>query len=303
MKNLRCLHTSLSQQSQCPISWVCKVLGPCQFSVVVVVSNEEPHMSPYISITAVTMSYILDVSIHLYHSSSNVLYLGCVKFWVHGNFLLLLSCPMKNLRCLHTSLSQQSQCPLSSVCKVLGPCQFSARLRPLLDMRIYSKSLARSITRLPDNSSVTVQWLPVHVGISGNELADSLAKPGATTQLDERDLFSTIKTQCLQEWKSNAAHMTGTEQEGQAPVHPPKKIFTYLPRAYLVFLDTAEAQQYLHFFYHFKWLNYIFRVWNTYPYSHAQQWPQKIDTEPEQQLYTPKKEDFATTVIEMHGDI
>ncbi|UYV78223.1 HSP90AB1 [Cordylochernes scorpioides] len=65
------------------------------------------------------------------------------------------------------------------------------------------------------NSSVTVQWLPAHIGIPGNELAVSLAKAGAlglseakesTTQLDERDLLRTIKTQCLQEWKSNAAH-------------------------------------------------------------------------------------------------
>ncbi|UYV61154.1 hypothetical protein LAZ67_1003608 [Cordylochernes scorpioides] len=64
-------------------------------------------------------------------------------------------------------------------------------------------------------NSVTVQWLPAHVGIPGNELADSLAKAGAlglpearesTTQLDERDLLRTIKTQCLQEWKSDAAH-------------------------------------------------------------------------------------------------
>ncbi|UYV77798.1 GOLGA2 [Cordylochernes scorpioides] len=88
------------------------------------------------------------------------------------------------------------------------------------------KSIAKSVNRLPANSSVTVQWLPPHVGIPGNELADSLAKAGAlglpearesTTQLDERDLLRTIKTQCLQEWKSDAAHMTGTEQEGQAP--------------------------------------------------------------------------------------
>ncbi|UYV74480.1 hypothetical protein LAZ67_11003640 [Cordylochernes scorpioides] len=34
-------------------------------------------------------------------------------FWVHVNFLFLLSCPMKSLRCLRASLSQQSQCPLS----------------------------------------------------------------------------------------------------------------------------------------------------------------------------------------------
>ncbi|UYV78390.1 hypothetical protein LAZ67_16001159 [Cordylochernes scorpioides] len=77
------------------------------------------------------------------------------------------------------------------------------------------KSIAKSVNRLPANSSVTVQSLPAHFGIPGNELADSLAKAGAlglpearesTTQLDERDLLHTFKTQCLQEWKSNAAH-------------------------------------------------------------------------------------------------
>ncbi|UYV71468.1 hypothetical protein LAZ67_8003410 [Cordylochernes scorpioides] len=46
-----------------------------------------------------------DISMHLYHSSHDVLYLGCEKllFWIHVNFLLL-SCPMKNLRCPHAFL-------------------------------------------------------------------------------------------------------------------------------------------------------------------------------------------------------
>ncbi|UYV64337.1 FAT4 [Cordylochernes scorpioides] len=62
MKSLRCLHTSLSQQPQCSLSWLCKaaVLGPCQISVVVV-SNEEPQMSPCLSITAAAMFSILSV--------------------------------------------------------------------------------------------------------------------------------------------------------------------------------------------------------------------------------------------------
>ncbi|UYV84031.1 SSBP2 [Cordylochernes scorpioides] len=68
--------------------------------------------------------------------------------------------------------------------------------------------IAKSVNRLPANSSVTVQWLPAHIGIPRNELADSLAKSGdlghpesrkSTTRLDERDLLRTIKTQCLQE--------------------------------------------------------------------------------------------------------
>ncbi|UYV80999.1 hypothetical protein LAZ67_19002460 [Cordylochernes scorpioides] len=40
---------------------IAATMGPCQFSVVVVVSYEEPQMSPYISITAAVMSTILDV--------------------------------------------------------------------------------------------------------------------------------------------------------------------------------------------------------------------------------------------------
>ncbi|UYV63306.1 K02A2.6-like [Cordylochernes scorpioides] len=73
------------------------------------------------------------------------------------------------------------------------------------------KSITKSVNRLQANSSVTVQWLTAHVE---NELTDFLAKSGAlghpevrksTTQLDERDLLRTIKTQCLQEWKFTAA--------------------------------------------------------------------------------------------------
>ncbi|UYV69554.1 hypothetical protein LAZ67_6003952 [Cordylochernes scorpioides] len=42
-------------------------------------------------------------------------------------------------------------------------------------------------------------------------MAEESAKPQpaareSTTQQEERDLLRTIKTQCLQEWKSNAAH-------------------------------------------------------------------------------------------------
>ncbi|UYV73633.1 hypothetical protein LAZ67_11000093 [Cordylochernes scorpioides] len=68
----------------------------------------------------------------------------------YSGMLLLLSCPIKSLRCIHASPSQQQQCPLSWVCKAaaLGLCQISARLRPLLAMRIcgvkYKSTLSKT---------------------------------------------------------------------------------------------------------------------------------------------------------------
>ncbi|UYV74206.1 hypothetical protein LAZ67_11002421 [Cordylochernes scorpioides] len=67
------------------------------------------------------------------------------------------------------------------------------------------KSIAKSVNRLPANSSVTVQWLPAHTLAKAGALGLPEARE-STTQLDERDLLRTIKTQCLQEWKSDAAH-------------------------------------------------------------------------------------------------
>ncbi|UYV63548.1 PURA, partial [Cordylochernes scorpioides] len=64
-------------------------------------------------------------------------------------------------------------------------------------------------------------------------IPDSLAKTGAlglpearesTTQLDERDLLRTIKTQCLQEWKSDAAHDCCFVRE-KSTVDSPSKCF------------------------------------------------------------------------------
>ncbi|UYV83305.1 hypothetical protein LAZ67_23000454 [Cordylochernes scorpioides] len=96
--------------------------------------------------------------------------------------------------------------------KPLHKGKFSFAKLPFLQ---YSNSPVRGYLSLKDILALQLVEIRYHVGIPGNELADSLVKAGAhglleakesTTRLDERDLLRTIKTQCLQEWKSNAAH-------------------------------------------------------------------------------------------------
>ncbi|UYV62068.1 hypothetical protein LAZ67_1007717 [Cordylochernes scorpioides] len=80
---------------------------------------------------------------------------------------------------------------------------------------IYSDSRAAIYTLQSCFSSQEPLLKSIAKSLTLEFLADSLAKAGAlglpearesTTQLDKRDLLRTIKTQCLQEWKSDAAH-------------------------------------------------------------------------------------------------
>ncbi|UYV71218.1 hypothetical protein LAZ67_8002224 [Cordylochernes scorpioides] len=57
----RDFYVHLYQSSHNILYWVGKAAVLGQFSVVAVVSNEEPQMSPYIFITAVAISSILGV--------------------------------------------------------------------------------------------------------------------------------------------------------------------------------------------------------------------------------------------------
>ncbi|UYV64958.1 hypothetical protein LAZ67_3002563 [Cordylochernes scorpioides] len=68
----------------------------------------------------------------------------------------------KKVEMYHASPSHQQQCPLSWVCKAaaLGLCQISARLRPLLDMRICGDGWLRHyIKGFPDSCQFTSEVL------------------------------------------------------------------------------------------------------------------------------------------------
>ena len=48
--------------------------------------------------------------------------------------------------------------------------------------------LRRKLRNLPLDHRVTMQWVPAHCGIPGNEAADCLAKQGANVDQHEREV-------------------------------------------------------------------------------------------------------------------
>ncbi|UYV61140.1 Cda5 [Cordylochernes scorpioides] len=155
MKSLRCLHASPSQQSQCSLSWVCKAaaLGLCQFSA---------RLRPLLGMRYVGTQAASNVPTEVFSCPDQFGYYpdmeDCSKYFVcvFGDALhesctggLYFSAELqtcdwpRNVQCAtepqivhHLYHSNRS---LSWMCKAaaFGPYQISARLRPLLDMRIW----------------------------------------------------------------------------------------------------------------------------------------------------------------------
>ena len=61
---------------------------------------------------------------------------------------------------------------------------FLTDARSFLEALISNKSpdLAQAMQRLSISRQVTIQWIPAHCGVQGNEIADQLAKEGATLE-------------------------------------------------------------------------------------------------------------------------
>ena len=91
-------------------------------------------------------------------------------------------------------------------------------------------SLFSKLIELTKKYHVTMQWIPAHCGIRGNEIADTLAKQGAQDeQTDSTTTYSEEKTiikSCLKDkWKSEHPKYNGADAYSQLERHEQVIIF------------------------------------------------------------------------------
>ncbi|UYV70764.1 hypothetical protein LAZ67_8000531 [Cordylochernes scorpioides] len=64
------------------------------------------------------------------------------------------------------------------------------------------KNIAAEINKLKKNTKISLQWIPSHVGVPGNEEADRLAKEGAAGHPDATLQLNRRESTQLARWKS-----------------------------------------------------------------------------------------------------
>ena len=83
-----------------------------------------------------------------------------------------------------------------------------------------TRQLRESFENLASTSTVTLQWIPAHCGIKGNENADRLAKEGGKQEQPETSMsLKESKMHIKHRWSSRFLEKTGNYKPHLDPIH------------------------------------------------------------------------------------
>ncbi|UYV64195.1 hypothetical protein LAZ67_2007019 [Cordylochernes scorpioides] len=216
-------------------------------------------------------------------------------------------------------ISSNFTCELTAIWKALDVCLNQPSLHQAEGIIIYSHSRSALEAIQKGNTRITqkihslltqletleknciLQWIPAHVGIEGNEMADELAKE-ARKLSQRKEQMSVFDADALAKYKIIKKKK---KKDQICEINSERKLTKTITR-----LRTK----------HYKGMTIhpdgtrTYKACNNCPGveltpTHIFSCPamaaalQKIYLDPEQQLYTPKIVDIAAAVMEMHGDI
>ncbi|XP_070176142.1 uncharacterized protein [Littorina saxatilis] len=94
------------------------------------------------------------------------------------------------------------------------------RVRTVINTDQSLEELKHQISILARKSTVVLQWIPAHCGISGNEKADELAKNGSKMEQPNHCLsYREAKTLIKHRWKEKFTNTTSGYKPHQDPLH------------------------------------------------------------------------------------
>ena len=118
-------------------------------------------------------------------------------------------------------MCSSSRCPLCPQ-KTQNPCQTDL------------KQVETALVDLAGQTNLTLQWIPAHCGIQGNEQADKLAREGGQTEENRYTSYTNgkmiIKTLAKKKWKQQ--HRSFNQSDSLHKLNRPEQVILFRLRTW-----------------------------------------------------------------------